>query len=66
MAHACFGVLRDAEVDLLKERLLNYALFKVVFLGAILEPDMAELLVWSSCFAFLGLLRLLGGLARDR
>ena len=61
-----FGELREAEVASLKERLVNYTLFKIVFVGIILEPDTAEMVIWLGWFSVLGLLKMVGGIARDR
>ena len=35
-------------------------------MSAIMEPDVHELLVWFGWFSVLGLLKVIGGLARDR
>jgi E3 ubiquitin-protein ligase AMFR len=37
-----------------------------VFVGAILEPDLHELLVWTSWFSILGFLKIFSLLCRDR
>mgnify|MGYP001044717981 FL=1 len=50
----------------ISDRLLNYILFKIVFVSAILEPDLHELLVWTSWFSILGFLKIFSLLCRDR
>mmetsp|Transcript_20831 Transcript_20831/g.29115 ORF Transcript_20831/g.29115 Transcript_20831/m.29115 type:complete len:202 (-) Transcript_20831:1205-1810(-) len=53
----CFGEFTETEVQHVKERTLNYLLFKIVFMGAILNADFHELLVWTSWFAAMCFLR---------
>ena len=48
------------------DRLLNFLLFKVVFVAAILEPKWEELLIWTTWFTILGFLRIFSMLCRDR
>ncbi|KAG0046288.1 hypothetical protein BGZ83_008528 [Gryganskiella cystojenkinii] len=48
------------------DRALNFLLFKVVFVGAILEPRWEELLIWTAWFTILGFLRVFSMLCRDR
>jgi hypothetical protein len=48
------------------DRALNFLLFKVVFVGAILEPRWEELLIWIAWFTILGFLRVFSMLCRDR
>jgi len=48
------------------DRALNFLLFKVVFVGAILEPRWEELLSWTAWFTILGFLRVFSMLCRDR
>jgi len=62
-----FGKLREQEGEKLCARLLKYVLFKIVFIGAILEiPHLRELLIWVSWFSILGFLRIFSHLAKDR
>eukprot|EP01134_Creolimax_fragrantissima_P000716 CFRG0716T1 len=61
-----FGELRPVESQQMYDRLLNYLMFKIMFVGAILEPDMKELVVWTTWFSILGFLRVFSMLARDR
>ncbi|GES78349.1 E3 ubiquitin-protein ligase AMFR-like [Rhizophagus clarus] len=61
-----FGELRVIESQHMYDRLLNFLLFKVVFVGAILEPKWEELLIWTSWFTILGFLRIFSMLCRDR
>lgn len=48
------------------DRLLNYLVFKILFVGAVLEPDLKELVVWATWFSLIGFLRVFSMLARDR
>ncbi|KAG0023123.1 hypothetical protein BGZ80_010348 [Entomortierella chlamydospora] len=48
------------------DRALNFLLFKVVFVGAILEPRWEGLLIWTAWFTVLGFLRVFSMLCRDR
>jgi autocrine motility factor receptor len=50
----------------LSDRLLTYVLFKIVFVGAVMEPDLKELLIWTSWFSILGFLKIFTLLTRDR
>eukprot|EP00959_Pyramimonas_sp_CCMP1952_P103056 2155582-Pyramimonas_sp.AAC.1 len=49
--------LSPQESRKLAERLINYVLFKAVFVGAVVEPDMLELALWAILFASLGYLK---------
>eukprot|EP01114_Cavostelium_apophysatum_P014095 TRINITY_DN3566_c0_g1_i2.p1 TRINITY_DN3566_c0_g1~~TRINITY_DN3566_c0_g1_i2.p1 ORF type:complete len:627 (+),score=161.01 TRINITY_DN3566_c0_g1_i2:232-2112(+) len=60
-----FGKLRDVEAKNVYDRLLHYILFKIVFLGAILDHG-SELLVYICCFSILGFMKIFSMLARDR
>ncbi|CAG8438160.1 8884_t:CDS:2 [Diversispora eburnea] len=53
-----FGELRVIESQHMYDRLLNFLLFKVVFVGAILEPNWEGLLIWTTWFTILGFLRI--------
>lgn len=48
------------------DRLLNFLLFKVVFIGAVLEPTWTQLLILATWFGVLGYLRIFSMLCRDR
>ncbi|KAF9193522.1 hypothetical protein BGZ51_003077 [Haplosporangium sp. Z 767] len=61
-----FGDLRVIERQHMYDRALNFLLFKVVFVGAILEPRWEELLIWTAWFTILGFLRVFSMLCRDR
>ncbi|ORY06707.1 hypothetical protein K493DRAFT_251708 [Basidiobolus meristosporus CBS 931.73] len=61
-----FGNLRVIECQHMYDRLLNFLLFKVVFVGAILEPKWEELFIWTAWFTVLGFLRIFSMLCRDR
>ncbi|KAF9205222.1 hypothetical protein BGZ49_004326 [Haplosporangium sp. Z 27] len=61
-----FGELRLIERQHMYDRALNFLLFKVVFVGAILEPRWEGLLIWTAWFTVLGFLRVFSMLCRDR
>ncbi|KAG0222034.1 hypothetical protein BGX31_009393 [Mortierella sp. GBA43] len=61
-----FGDLRVIERQHMYDRALNFLLFKVVFVGAILDPRWEELLIWTAWFTILGFLRVFSMLCRDR
>ncbi|KAF9171234.1 hypothetical protein BGX20_007929 [Mortierella sp. AD010] len=61
-----FGDLRVIERQHMYDRALNFLLFKVVFVGAILEPRWEGLLIWTAWFTVLGFLRVFSMLCRDR
>ncbi|KAK3255353.1 hypothetical protein CYMTET_35461, partial [Cymbomonas tetramitiformis] len=60
------GTLHDLEVRKTMERMLNYVTFKVVFVGAVVEPDVMEVLLWMSWFTLLGFFKMFTGLVQDR
>jgi autocrine motility factor receptor len=61
-----FGRLTHMESRKLTERVINYVVFKVVFVGAVVEHELVEIFLWSVWFAALGFLKLFAGLVRDR
>ena len=61
-----FGELRLIEEHNLRDRTINFLLFKIIFIGAIVEPELLELICWASCFVVLGMLKMLCNLGRDR
>ena len=61
-----FGKLRAIEWQRLWERLASYAMGQLVVLGAVVEPDLAELAFWSGFATIVGFLGLYSGLTRDR
>ena len=61
-----FGRLRIAEWQRVWERLMHYAMGQLVILGAVVEPDWAELVLWTSFAVLNGALALYSGLCRDR
>ena len=61
-----FGKLRVAEWQRLWDRLLNYSMGQLVILGAVVEPDVGELLLWTAFSAAVGVLSVSSGLCRDR
>ncbi|ELR11350.1 integrator complex subunit 9, putative [Acanthamoeba castellanii str. Neff] len=65
--HLIFGELREFERKRLNDRLLKYILFKIVFVGSILEiSSMSVLSIWAGWFSVLGFLKLFSLLSRDR
>ena len=48
------------------ERLVNFLMGQLVVLGAVVEPDLAEMMLWGSFTALVCLLGMYAGLARDR
>ena len=48
------GKLRVAEWQRLWDRLLNYSMGQLVILGAVVEPDVGELLLWTAFSAAVG------------
>ncbi|CAG8539909.1 5877_t:CDS:2 [Paraglomus occultum] len=66
MLKVFFGELRVIETQRMYDRLLNFLLFKVVFIGAILDPRWEDLLIWTTWFTILGFLRIFSMLCRDR
>ena len=64
--HFFLGALRTVETQSIYERLVHYVLFKIVFVGAVLDAELKELLVWCAWFSILGFLKLFALLGRDR
>ncbi len=62
----CFGELSLVEFARVKEHTLNYVLFKVVFMGAILNSDVEDLLIWTTWFVLMGALRVFVFICRER
>lgn len=60
-----FGPLALQEAQKLAERLINYVLFKVLFLMAVSRSEDPGAL-WLPWFALLGFFKIFSGLARDR
>jgi autocrine motility factor receptor len=61
-----FGQLSLVETQKVVERLINYVLFKGLFLTWVVRPEMMQIAVWLAWFAVLGFLKMFQGLARDR
>eukprot|EP00898_Chlorokybus_atmophyticus_P006019 jgi/Chlat1/6418/Chrsp45S06027 len=61
------GKLTIEESHKLAERLINYVLFKMVFMSAVVENfELLEVMLWTSWFSVLGFLKMFAGLSRDR
>jgi len=52
--------------QLIYDRVVNFLLIKTLFLGALIQSDLRELLIWTSWFAITGYLRIFALLCRDR
>ncbi|KAL1932912.1 hypothetical protein VTP01DRAFT_8590 [Rhizomucor pusillus] len=61
-----FGRLSPTESQHFYDRMLNFLLFKVIFVGAIMEPVWIQIVRLSFWIAALGLLRIFSLLSRDR
>ncbi|XP_024371352.1 E3 ubiquitin protein ligase RIN2 [Physcomitrium patens] len=61
-----FGQLSLVETQKVVERLINYVLFKGLFLTWVVRPEMMQIAVWLAWFSVLGFLKMFLGLARDR
>lgn len=61
LQQAIFGKLRAIEWQRLWERLVSYVMGQLIVLGAVVEPDMAEMGLWGSFSALVGLLGLYAG-----
>ena len=61
-----FGKLSGEESQALNDRAVNYTLFKVVFVGAILDPGLTGVFKWVSHYLILGTLRVLAYVSNER
>ncbi|KAL2624061.1 hypothetical protein R1flu_008306 [Riccia fluitans] len=61
-----FGQLSLVETQKVVERLINYILFKGIFLTWVVQPELMAITLWFAWFAVLGFLKMFQGLARDR
>ncbi|KAJ7534009.1 hypothetical protein O6H91_13G075600 [Diphasiastrum complanatum] len=61
-----FGRLTLFETQKVVERMINYVLFKGMFLTWVVQPEMMQVALWLVWFAVLGFLKMFQGLARDR
>lgn len=61
-----FGPLSLLEIQKLVERLINYFIFKGLFLALIAQPDVMQITLWLVWFSVLGFLKVFQGLAKDR
>ncbi|CAM6095061.1 unnamed protein product [Calypogeia fissa] len=61
-----FGQLSLVETQKVVERLINYVLFKGLFLTWVVQPEMMAIALWLAWFSVLGFLKMFQGLARDR
>uniref|UniRef100_A0A0C9RQW2 TSA: Wollemia nobilis Ref_Wollemi_Transcript_22094_2583 transcribed RNA sequence n=1 Tax=Wollemia nobilis TaxID=56998 RepID=A0A0C9RQW2_9CONI len=63
---AFFGQLSSVETRKVVERLINYILYKGIFLIWIVQPDIVQIALWLTWFSVLGSLKMFQGLAKDR
>lgn len=61
-----FGKVSRNEMRKLKEDALQFTLFRLVVIGALVENESREILVWCQYFAVIGLMRALLTLALER
>lgn len=61
-----FGQLSSAETRKVIERIINYVLYKGIFLIWIVQPDIVQITLWLTWFSVLGSLKMFQGLAKDR
>lgn len=61
-----FGYLRDIELTRLWDRAVNYFLFKIVFIGAILKPRKTELIGWLVYLSLVGFGKIVTRSTHDR
>ncbi|KAI9491986.1 hypothetical protein BDB00DRAFT_830653 [Zychaea mexicana] len=61
-----FGTLLPLESQHLYDRMLNFLLFKVIFVGAIMDPIWIQIVRLSIWIAVLGFLRIFSLLSKDR
>jgi len=61
-----FGKLRATEKKQVQERMISYMTFKAVFLGAILEPEIFDMMVWLAWFLLIGFLKMFSYIAQER
>eukprot|EP00249_Psilotum_nudum_P016374 c25791_g1_i1 orf=659-2437(-) len=61
-----FGELSLVETQKVVERLINYVLFKGLFLAWVVQPEILQIALWIGWFAILGFLKMFQGSARDR
>lgn len=61
-----FGQLSSIETRKVVERLINYILFKGIFLTWVVQPDVVQIALWLTWFSVLGSLKMFQGLAKDR
>ena len=54
VTRAMFGALRPVEARRFADRLLHYAMAQLVILGAVVEPDWTELILWATVSALAG------------
>lgn len=64
MQRLIFGKLRTVEWHHIWERFLSYLMGQLVVLGAVVEPDMAELSLWGGFSLLVGVLGLYAGRRR--
>jgi hypothetical protein len=61
-----FGSLRVAEWHAAWERLVHYTVSQAVLIGAVVEPEWSEMLLWVGLAVLVGVIALYSGLCKDR
>ncbi|KAJ7521574.1 hypothetical protein O6H91_19G060500 [Diphasiastrum complanatum] len=61
-----FGRLTLFETQKVVERMINYVLFKGMFLTCVMQAEIIHVAIWLVWFAVLGFLKMFQGLAKDR
>ena len=60
------GQLRTMEQKKLNEKLVNFLLFKLMFVAAMLEHGIGHVALWTTWITFAGFMKSFGSLGRDR
>jgi hypothetical protein len=66
LARWAFVVVRKEDLERFMDNVGHYLLFKVAFVGIVLEPQAWDFAVWTGWFTALGILRALTLMARSR
>jgi hypothetical protein len=66
VVYTLFKELRDTEIEKAKKEMFEFTVFRLVFMGSVLEPEMRELFVWSNWFFLHGFIRFFIIIALER
>lgn len=61
-----FGPLRVAEWHASWERLVHFTVSQAVLIGAVVEPEWSEMVLWIGLAMLVGVIALYSGLCKDR